>query len=231
MVQEGQVQPQAPAPEYEPSIRGLVDSEFASPLRKFYGVFDSYLNQPEEGSRKARIALNFRELEVLASVEPYPWPTATISIARSNRKNSAWGIYSQSLAECIPDEEDLKDQLNKRLLLEVTPGHDYGFKDEQGVQIIRDAWEVMEVAGKARGATTTSAQERAKQLLDGKTMPDFNSAALADPLIRADTDLQRAITDRSFVQAMLQTGEFTKDENDIFHRAIQPAQSEGPVAA
>ena len=38
---------------------------------------------------------NLKEVEVLEAVEPYHFPTYTITVSKSNRKKSAWGFLSE----------------------------------------------------------------------------------------------------------------------------------------
>jgi len=204
------------------SVRNLVDSEFGTPLRKFYGILDSYY--PDKGTYGNRVVLNFKDVEVLevAEGQVYEFPIAQIPIKHSNRKNSAWGVFGDSLIKCIPEDQDIKDCLNKRMGLEMELGHVYGTDRATGEELTGNPWTVFEVEGAvAAGAATTSATEQAKSLLDGKTLAEFNKIAYADPIIRKDVDLQRAITDKSFVKAMVATGEFTKDDSDVYHQVAK----------
>ena len=197
------------------TVRNLVESEFGTPLRKFYGVLDSYY--PDEGKFGTRVVLNFKELKVIETVEPYNFPTAVISIKLSNRKRSAWGIFGESLVKLLSENQDIKDCQGMRIGMVMTPNHDYGENRQTGEKIIGSAWEVFEVAGKVAGAAETSALDEAKKLLDGKTRAEFNRTAYANPIIRQDVNFQRAVTDKSFINSMVQLGEFTEDENGIFH--------------
>ena len=82
------------------------------------------------------------------------------------------------------------------------------------------AWEVMELEGASSGGgATVSPSDTAITLLDGSTLSEFNKAALANPIIRKDAELVKAITNKSFVNGMVTAGKFTKDENDVF-RAV-----------
>lgn len=228
-------------PDVEPSIRGLVETGQWSgyPLTKFYGVLESHL--PEDvlfGTRAVKMVnLNFVDVEVLESVEVYPFPIATIPIKLSNQVNSGWGIYSVSLGKCIPDDEDLKDQVGKKIGMAYTPGHDYGFKDDSWVpmvddagnvlneeerpNVIRSAWEVFEVEGSVAGAAAMSPEDKLKETLDGKNRADFNKAAMIDPLVKSQgqTFIKEHIISKAFVTKMIEGGEFTEDENGVFHKA------------
>ena len=214
------------------SVRGLVDSDYGTPLRKFTGVLDSYSDEPAKGYEGTRVNLNFKELEVAQSVEPYNLPIFVLNIGLSNRKKSRWGYLGTSLTELIPDEEDLKHQIGRRMGLVFCDGQegrpapkliwrrDADREEYPTGEVPTPVWVVFEVEGVTAGETSgaISATEQAKRLLDGKPLSEFNAAAYADLSIRKNPDLQRSITDKNFVKAMLATGEFTKDSNGIYHR-------------
>lgn len=196
------------------SVRGLVElKDFGTPLREFSGVLDSYY--PEERKFGTFVVLNFTGAEIIRSVEPYNFPIATISIKLSNTKNSAWGIFSDSLVELLSEDQDIKDCVAKRMTLEMKEGHVYG-QDREGNDMVGNPWRVTELEGAVAGVALTTAKDRAKELLIGKNRAEFNKAAYNDPIIRKDTALQRAITDKSFIKSLLQLGEVEEDENGVF---------------
>jgi len=206
------------------STRGLVDADFGTPLRKFTGVFDSYA--PDEAAKfGTRVNLNFKDIEVIESAEPYAYPIATLSIKLSNRKRSAWGHFGDSLNELIPEAEDLKDQVSKRIGMQLSIGVKFGKNRDTGEDIVANCWEVYSVDGKEKGgspgATAMSAKDRAIELLDGKTLPEFNNVVYADPLVQKDPELLRSITDRTLVVALKATGMFTEDENGVMHKVVK----------
>lgn len=198
------------------SVRNLVEGEARTPLRKFYGILDSYA--PEEWFGTTRVNMNFKDVEVLASVEPYQFPIATIPIKLSNRKSSGWGIFSESLAQCIPEDEDLKDCIGKRLGMEMEEGHEFGADRTTGEKMLGNVWRVFEVEGTVAGASTTTSTDQAKNLLDGRSLAEFNKLAFADPIVRKDTALVKSITNKSFVKGLVDSGEFVKDDTDVYHK-------------
>jgi len=202
------------------SVRGLKDSEFGTPLRDISGILDSYY--PEERKFGTVVVLNLKELEVRHSVEPYNFPIAQIAIKLSNTKNSAWGVFGESLASFLADDEDIKNCVGKRIGMRMEEGHKYGVDKDTGKDMLGSPWKVYEVEGAPSGAPgqpVESAADRALSLLIGKTRADFNKAAYADPLIRKDVALQKAITDKSFINSQLQLGTVTEDENGVFQKA------------
>lgn len=212
------------------STRNLVDSDFGTPLRKFYGTLESFFPEPAVGYEGTRVNLNFSNVEVLQSIEPYHFPTAVINIGLSNKKKSKWGYFGSSLNKLIPDTEDLKDQLKRRIGmvfcdgLEGRPEQLPIYSRDAKAEVPQPCWTVFEVEGKVAGAgPVKTTAERAKELLNGRTRAEFNKVAYADPIIRADPTFQRTITDKSFINAMLQLGEFVEDENGIFNRVSSEA--------
>lgn len=218
----------------EPTIRGLQDSMGGpnTPLRKFIGLLDSYAPPNEKG----RIVFGITDIEVLHSIDVYPWPSATIDIKYSNRTGSAWGIFSASLDGCIPKDEDLAQQVGKRVGFEWTDGHNLGFKDNKWTpstddegnelpnqtrpDVIIAAWEVFQVEGNVRGAANITVDDKLAELLDGKTAPEFAKAALADPMVKAiGPEAARKITSKSFIKEALASGLFTVGEDGIHHKA------------
>jgi len=217
------------------SGRNLQDG-FGTPLRRFVGVFDGYTKEPAQGYEGTRVNLNFKDVEVLESIEPYNFPTATINIGLSNKKKSKWGYFAQSMCEFLPDNQDIPDAKGKKVGMVFTDG-----KDERPLgkpiwnrdadrtefpdgEVPNAVWIVYEIEGAtvaAAGTVAMTSTDRAKELLDGKSLGDFNKAAFADQMIRKDAELQRSITDKSFQKVMLESGEFTKDENDIYHKVAK----------
>lgn len=202
------------------SIRGLTDGGDI-PVTKFKGTLAEIV--PDTNQYGTYASLNFQIIDVLASDSPYELPIAPIRIKVSNRKKSKWGIFSQSLARFLPDDEDVKDCIGKEMVLEKTDGHMLYSRDANegaGGDIPMKAWEVVEFEGgvaEGEGSGGT-AKDKAMELLDGATISEFNKAALADSKIRKDADLVKAITNRSFITGMLEAGIFSKDVNDVYHK-------------
>ena len=217
------------------SIRGLTEGG-GTPLRDFRGTLDSFASEPATGYDGTRINLNFREVEVIASTEPYNFPTAVLNIGQNNKKKSKWGYFAESMAELIDQDEDIDQQVGKSMRLVMCDGQDgrpagkpIWQKDADrekypNGEVPSAVWTVTEVEGKVAGGSHTTPEERARMLLDGKTLPEFNKAAYADPIIRQESakDLQRSITDKSFITALLTTKEFTKDAAGVYHREDMP---------
>ncbi|KKL95770.1 hypothetical protein LCGC14_1851250 [marine sediment metagenome] len=203
------------------SIRRLTDGEFGTPIRDVEGILENYF--PEAGKYGTYVQFQLAKIDVKETTEPYNFPTCQLSIKLSNRNKSKWGILSASINKLISDDEDISSLTGKRIRMKITKGHLLPAKNaETGefADLAQEAWEVIEVEGKTADMTagTSNASEKAAEILNGKSKSEFNKAAYANSVVRADRDFQRSITDGSFLTAKLATGEFTKDENDIYHK-------------
>lgn len=225
------------------SVRGLVDSGFEEPLRKFTGTFDSYETAPAQGYSGTRVELNFLNIDNV-TVAPgfvYNFPTATINVGLSNKHKSKFGYLADSLAALIPAEDDIKDCKGRVMTLVYCDGQDgrpapepiwnkeadpAEFPDKM---VPTPVWIVTEVEGVSAGDAETSgasAAELAEKELIGKTRAQFNKWAFDNPLVRKDVALQRSIQDKSFINSLIQLGKVEEDENGIFQL---PKVAEPPV--
>lgn len=135
------------------------------------------------------------------------------------------------------DRMDWKDCVGKRMGLVLADGEDGRppkhelfdgrAKDEEhprGQDVPTPAWEVYMVEGiGSKGAEGKTPMGEAMELLDGKTLAEFNQAALANDLIRSDVQLLQSIgmpvtAPNSFANTMIAGGQFTKDDKEVFHR-------------
>ncbi len=141
------------------------------------------------------------------------------------------------------DRMDLKDCIGKRMGLVLADGEegrppmhdlfDGRAKDEEhprGQDVPTAAWEVYMVEGVGvSGGEGITPTERAMQLLDGRTLSEFNQLAMADDLIRSDVELLQAIgmpvtAPNSFANSMVSSKQFTKDaKTGVYKRVVAPA--------
>ena len=239
-----------------PTTRGLVEGDLG-PLRRFTGILEGIPTETKtygEGDKardSVQVKINVKDIEVLEAVEPYHYPSYTITVTQSNRKKSKWGVLSEGVptdrsvgfnnvadmqytAEQLDEANanfiqpakrmQLKDCIGKRIGFVMTDGLDGRPKpaDLYDGRVDADkpspAWTVYLIEGiGVSGGSGKSAAEVAESILDGKTMSDFNTEALANPIIRADTALLAIISlpptaPNSFANALVAAGKFTKDE-------------------
>ena len=248
------------------SVRSLVESDLG-PLRRFTGILDSMPKEKKfygEGENKResyQVSLNFKELDVLESIEPYHFPIYSVTVTESNRKKSKFGVFGVSLASILDqqysdaqkdpsspeyvrpsDRMDLKDCISKRIGMVLADGEegrppmhelfDGRSKDEahpKGQDVPTAAWEVYMVEGIGiAGEEGISPLEKAMELLDGKTLAEFNSAALASDSVRSDVELLNSIgmavsAPKSFTNTMIASKQFYKSQDGIFHKGPPPS--------
>ena len=214
------------------SVRGLVDSDFESPLRKFDGVFEDFKKLPASGYEGWRVDLNFKEVDNVVAISPYNFPIVVLNFPLSNKNKTRWGYFSNSITALTPPNEDLKDWKGRRMTLVYCDGQDgrpapkpiwnrdANPEEFPGKIVPTPVWIVTEVEG---GVVTSgggvSAAEWAEENLVGKTRAEFNKWAFADPKVRKDTAFQRNISDRSFINSLLQLSRIVEDENGVFQKA------------
>jgi hypothetical protein len=211
------------------SSRGLASGGLGTPLRDIRGKLAGYRQEDraiEGTTRKASsVMLQLADLEVFHSEEPYSFLTAEIRIPLSNSTNSRWGILADSANKIMSKDGDFpKTEVGKSIRLTVTPGHKLSSKNRETNKwedIIVEAWEVTEIAGKTKGAASANPMDELKTLLDGKTKAEFNSQALAHPYVKNSPDAQRSILDNSFVEGLVTTGAFTVDANKVYHKVAK----------
>ena len=147
-----------------------------------------------------------------------------------------------SSPEFIPakDRQDWKDFFGKRLGFVVADGEDGRppkhdlfdgrAKDEahpKGQDVPTAVWVVYSVEGVGvAGGEGITPTDKAMQLLDGKTLSEFNKAAMADELVRSDTDLLTAIgkpvsAKDSFANVMIASKKFTKDTKTGTYQRVE----------
>jgi len=102
------------------SVRNLIDGDISTPLRKFTAILDSMPTEEKvygdesKGEKKRTSTVvhnNFKDLEVIESVDVFQFPIVTIDFTLSNRKKSKFGIYGQSVADIL-DMQYSKEQLD-----------------------------------------------------------------------------------------------------------------------
>lgn len=221
------------------SIRGLVDSDFDNPLRKFIATFDSYTTEAATGYAGTRVSLNYRDIDSgsVVAVAPYIFPTVVINVGQSNKNKSKWGYLANSLAALIPADEDIKDQEGKTMTLVFCDGlegrpkpkpiwnRDADPAEFPDKMVPTPVWIVEAVEGVAAADasdTGQSAADWAEENIIGKTKAEFNKFAFADPKIRKDVALQRSISDQSFVNALVQMGKVKEDADGRFQVPDKP---------
>ena len=205
----------------QPSVRGLKDSSFGTPLTHFKGKFHSYQTalskfQDKQGKSKVNVILNFSDISVIASKEPYNFPTAQIEIPYSEYNKSRWGFWGNSLAKFLSEGEDVAQAVGRNLEMKVTPGHDMGQKDKETNQkILSECWEVIGIEG---AGVKIDPMTRLMELIEGKSTQEFNQLALADTSIRADQTLVAGLINNTLLSSLEAKNQIKKDDKGIWHK-------------
>lgn len=197
------------------SFKGLEEAGQQHPLIKFKGVLQSYDPQPPNERGRVRVLFHFSDIEVIESREPYPFPLAEIGINYSTRKRSSWGVLAGSVGK-VNSDLDVPDLVGKGQEWHNTPGHQFGENRETGEQIVASCWEVMAVEGVDTGPQV-SAYDKMLEILDGATIAEFNQKVFADPVIKADGQLQSSILDQSLIPGLIAAGVATVDADGKHH--------------
>ena len=227
---------------------GILDS-MPTEKQQPYGEGEKKKDRPD------RVSFNFKDIEVIEAIEPYNFPIYTIAFSKSNRKKSKYGIFGLSLVDILDkqytpeqldpsspeyvkpgDRADVDSCLGKRLGLVMTDGEDGRpaqvdlfdgrANDGKGGDVPTSTWTVYSVEGiGVTGDQGATPLDRAMELLDGKTLAEFNTAALADATVRGDAQLLQAIgmpasAKNSFSNQMIAGGQFTKDKTGMFHKKV-----------
>jgi len=229
--------------------RGFESGGFTTPLRDFYGRLTEITGVMRTGNSGPylQVLYNFGELEVLESTEPYLAPTAQIAVSQSTRERSRMGYLGHSIDNIInaglPDDapaEQVKGQeflRGKRQRWVITGGHPI-WNQQQGKEIPVECWTVMEVEGfnastpipattgttaDGSAATGKTAMQEAIDLLDGKTLADWQQVVFTNDIVRVDTELVNKILGGQFVPEIVSSGAFTIDGDGVYHKAEPPA--------
>ena len=196
---------------------------------------------------RLEVSYNFSEVEVFESTEPYPYPIAQISLLHSNRDKSGMGVLGQSMDKIINagvganiPQAQTKNQdflIGKVQEWKITPGHMMWNRDENR-ETPRDCWEVTYIEG-VGGTPYSGAQQvadtqqpttfgtatpvvtpdiQAMNLLDGRTMAEWQQAVFQDPIIRDETaGVKTKIINQQFIPPLEAAGLVTKDDNGVYH--------------
>jgi hypothetical protein len=158
-------------------------------------------------------------MEVIESTEPYAFPTYSVVVTESNRKQSKYGFLSLSFISIVDQQYsaaqldptnpayiqpskrmDWKDCIGKRMGLVFCDGEDGrptppkqwdGRANEgKGGEVDSPSWSVFEVEGVGvAGGSKISPVEKAMELLNGRNVKDFGMLAAVNDIVRQDTQL------------------------------------------
>jgi len=217
-----------------PFVPSLETRPFGTPLRRFRGLLKEYNSEkvsPDGGGREyMRITFDFIDLEVMESMEPYPFPIATLQISYSTATETRWDALAQSIKRVVglnPTLEDIVGKTQEWAYLEATLR-----AQVEGVwtNTKQEAWQLVSLAGTVSGnGVDDGIDDHVLALLDGKTEQDFYAVLYADELVRKHPETISAATERLLLPALEKAGRITRDTEGIYH--IQPKEGATPAEA
>lgn len=176
-----------------------------TPLREFIGDFTNYEAERDEQYKRVRVTLQFSNIQVIQSTEPYPFPIAQLVIPFSQRKRSAMGFLVDSIDKLIPGGS-LSSILNKRVRMKML-SENYGRWRGETEDRIRDAWNVVELVGQE--TVGVNAVDVAIALAVGQpydNLSKFHQQAFQNPVIKKDRTLLGKILNKTFIEEMIEMG-------------------------
>ncbi|KKM03581.1 hypothetical protein LCGC14_1773020 [marine sediment metagenome] len=228
-----------------------------TPLRRFKGVLDSLkLDQrtSNDGRSYAVALFNFKDLEVLESEEPFPFPIAIIGISykppKMSRGGTKWDALAGSLRKLMPQNPD-PDLLVGKMQEWAQVEHSLrgALTDEEGHPIMDGStppkqlwgdvptlcWTIASVDG--LGSVKEADEDFNKflvDLADGKTEPKFYEVALTNSQVTARPNIVEAITSRKLLTTLTEMNLLTQDAEGILHKVtgdvpVAEAPTEAPT--
>jgi len=215
------------------TVDELIEARERTPLVHFKGDLVEFTVAPPDEYKRVWVNLQFTNVDVIKSSQPYHFPVAEIPIKYSQRARSGFGFFRRSFGEVT--EEDIKkdegigiaphpafagnlNQLVGTRLEMLKRIHGYGENPDTGDKMVGEVWMVVGVEGEL--AEKVDPYTRALELLSGKTDSEFNQAALGDPAIRGDASLATQIVQGTLIPALLKQGKVTKDADGIYHVVV-----------
>jgi len=188
------------------SASSLVEGFQVTPLREFIGVLENYDAERDEQFDRVRVNLQFTDVEVIESTEPYPFQIAQLTIPFSQRKRSSMGFLVTSIDKLIPGGS-LSSILNKRIRMKMVP-ENFGRWRGETEDRIRECWEVVEIIGAE--AEGKSPYRVALELAVGKSpdnLKDFYEEAFKNSAVKSDRQLVGKILNKTFIPEAIEAGD------------------------
>lgn len=176
-----------------------------------------------DGSTYEVVVFKFKDLEVIETVTPYPFPTAELVVSHSVKVETRWAALGDSIKRLLgpeegADAENLAGKMQEWKMLPSPRRRPVDPNNPRGAweTIEEDCWQVVAVEGAAEAAEDLT--ERILDIADGKTLTQFNQAALADNRVTADSKTVGAITDRKLLPALEEAGRLTRDAEGVYRK-------------
>ena len=226
----------------EQFVPSLDTHPFGTPLRRFSGKLQDYVPTkvtPEGGREYMSIVFNFVDVVVIESVEPYPFPIATINISYSTSTETRWDALATSIKKLFESTPALEELVGKTQEWAYLPAKlRKKLPDAEGgawVTADDEAWQVVSIGEASAGSQAAGTEPgfdidaHILNLLDGKTEQDFYQAFYQDPKVRSHPELITAATERKLLGTLEEAGRVSRDSEGIWHRTLAGASEPTPT--
>ena len=213
-----------------PSLR---TREALSPLRRFKGTLSAITKEEEQGDRGTylRLQFGFTEVEVIETLEPYPFPTAQIGLSVSKSADTRWDAFGKSVLKATGDVDDLNLLVGHKQEWAMLPAMlRQPLVDADGNPIIQttgrgagrqawgdmptDCWQVVSVDGYSGAADPTP---DILTMLEGKTDTEFHQAFQSSELARTNVALMTENVNRQLLPRLEAEGRASRSADGIWH--------------
>lgn len=209
----------------EQFVPSLETKPFGTPLLRFRAVLKEYVSEKRRDEANNRefmiITFNFTDLEVIESVEPYPFPVASFGIGYSTAENTKWDALAKSIKKLFGKTPALDEIVGKMQEWHFAPCKLTKKDDETGAWTLApdNAWQVLSLDGIGSAAeTAVDINDHILDLLDGKTEADFNQAIFTDPKVRGHADIIESHTNRELLPTLEKAGRAHRDDDGVWHK-------------
>lgn len=176
-----------------------------------------------DGNTYEVVVFKFKDVDPIASITPYPFPTAELVISHSTKVETRWAALGDSIKRLLGPEEgaDAENLAGKMQEWKMIPSPRRRPVDPNNFRgawetVEEDCWQVVAIEGATEAAEDLA--EYILNLVDGKTDTQFNQVALADPRVTADPKTVTTITDRTLLPALVEAKKLTRDAEGVYHK-------------
>ena len=145
----------------KPTWRGMKDSSYQIPVREFVGLLTRW-DTEDSPFGGTNVLFQFGNCQIILTDAPYPHAEVEVPIKYSERKNSAWGSFGQTVADVLGvDVEGLEDPdplIGKWIHMERFT-RDYGINRQTGQQMTGQVWNCKGVSATPPGMQNAQVQQ------------------------------------------------------------------------
>ena len=230
----------------KPTWRGMKDSSYQIPVREFVGLLTRW-DTEDSPFGGTNVLFQFDNCQIILTDAPYPHAEVEVPIKYSERKNSAWGSFGQTVADVLGiDVEGLEDPdplIGKWVHMERFT-RDYGVNRQTGLQMTGQVWNCKGVSTTPPGMQNAQPQqqpaqqaqvqptpapiaqavelpldprERAEAMLPGKNYTEFVQATMQDTIIQ-NSPIATEIINRTFTAGLESAGRIAVDNAGVFFK-------------